>query len=225
MINRIISKFQFLLLKRNVVSFEQLRRKQTFKNFDEKIISQSKKFLKPFYDQYVREISRPDMATSLELAATLYSICKVNQFSKLLDLGSGFSSFVFRKHSKLNANVIVYSVDDDTRWLGKTREYLIDSSVSADNLMTLSEFIDSNENQFDIVLLDLNFVEVRKNYIKLVIDRCKIGGLIFFDDVHKQEFMTEVLSQASNLPVDIFDVKNCTLDEFGRFAVVAIKKK
>jgi len=224
MISRVIRKIRFLILKSRIISFDSLRTNISFQKINPVVLVQSKESLQQFYQHYVTKISRADMAASLELSALINALCHANDYKKLLDLGSGFSSFVLRNYSKLRLNSVVYSVDDDILWLERTREYLINSSVSTENLMMLSEFIDSNENQFDIVLLDLNFVDVRKNYINLAVERCKAGGLIFFDDVHKQEFMTEVLSQTKNLPIDVFNIKNISIDGFGRFALVAVKK-
>ena len=54
-----------------------------------------RKLLKPFYEEYIQIVSTPDMAISLETACFLFIFSDLISASKILDLGSGFSSFVF----------------------------------------------------------------------------------------------------------------------------------
>jgi predicted O-methyltransferase YrrM len=175
------------------------------------------------YANYIQTISTPDMAASLELASFVYCVVKRRKMVKVLDLGSGFSSLVLRKAVAPNSGR-TWSVDDHVAWLEVTREYLQRSSLSTENILLLEDFLASSERDFDLILLDLNYVEVRKNYVTMVVERCKTGGMILFDDVHKREFMTSVLEQTRNLPVTLYDLKSLTHDRFGRYALLAIKQ-
>lgn len=172
---------------------------------------------------YVKEVSRADMAASLQCMSFLESMCRAGSYKKLLDFGSGFSSYVFRDYAKKDPSIKVWSVDDDPQWIEKTREYLRCHQLSDNNLTLLEKFVIAPERDFDLVLLDLNFVEVRKNYIKLAVECCKPGGMVVFDDVHKPEFMFEVLQQTRDLPVKLYNLKDLTFDQFGRYALLAIK--
>ena len=59
-----------------------------------------------------------------------FSICFQQRPRIILDLGSGFSSAVFRLYmAQQNVQTTVYSVDDDPLWLNKTRD-----SLKANNL-------------------------------------------------------------------------------------------
>lgn len=180
--------------------------------------------LKPYYTEYVQQVSSPAMAASLELAAFMYSICKVTRYTKLLDMGSGLSSFVFRLYAKETPGVKVFSVDDDAAWLEKTKSYLRQNQLDTENMYTLQNFIDLKESGFDCILHDMNFVEVRINYVTLVIEVAKQNGIIIMDDVHKPDYRYALLKKLKNMAVDTFTVKPLTLDSYGRFAFAVLKK-
>lgn len=224
MIRRIAQKAEYLARKKAIRPIGTLKDHHPEVNIEITKPDLIAHELQSDYRHYTAEVSKADMAISLELAAFMMSLCLKNNYTKLLDLGSGFSSFVFRKYALNNENVTVFSVDDDVQWLEKTRTFLQRCSLPTTNLQTLDKFIGSTEEQFDIVLLDLNFVEVRKNYIGLAVDRVKVGGLIVFDDVHKQDYLMDVLKQAAKLPLRLYDIRQLTVDEFDRHALVALKE-
>jgi predicted O-methyltransferase YrrM len=175
------------------------------------------------YLRYVREVSRPDMAVSHECATFLDQLCNRFSFRKLLDLGSGFSSYTLRRYALNDSKVAVWSVDDDEHWIRKTKSFLRDERLSVDNLMMLNDFMRMQEHDFDLIFLDLNFVEVRKNFVTMALARCKPGGIIVFDDAHKPDFLYDVLRLTAKQDVTFFDVENLTRDEFGRYALLGIK--
>src|SRR5688572_28834496 len=174
MIKKIARKLDFLLLQTRIRSLSKA--KSTFPDaIDLKKIQQAEDYLRPFYTHYVKEISRADMAASFQLAALLRFFCSRTPKKKIVDFGSGFTSFVLRDYAKADHSIKVWSVDDDAQWIEKTRAYLKYHQLNDNNLIMLTEFISSGEADFDLALLDLNFVEVRKNYIKLVLERCRPG--------------------------------------------------
>lgn len=75
--------------------------------------------MKHAYGKYVGEFSTPEMAVSLETSQFLYVLAKAVKARRILDLGSGFSSYVLRLYSiDAGSDTVVYSVDDDKGWLG-----------------------------------------------------------------------------------------------------------
>jgi predicted O-methyltransferase YrrM len=223
MVNRLIRKIEFILLKYRIHSGEELAQNEQIKLNENEVLRVSRE-IEPFYSLYIKNVSRADMAASLQLVSVLLKLCRDVAPNKLLDLGSGFSSFVLRYYAKTNTKTEVWSVDDDIQWLNKTKEYLQESALNTEHVVPLQEFIHTNEGHFDIVLLDLNFVEVRKNYIALAIERCKVGGILLFDDVHKPDFMYEVLIQTRNLPIRLYSIRPLSLDNYGRYALLGIKQ-
>ncbi len=82
----------------------------------------------PFYQDYVKNVSNPIMALSLELSVFLLLLCDFIKPKNILDFGSGFSSFIFRyyaAHYVNNQSTIIWSLDDSQEWLDKTSEFLI----------------------------------------------------------------------------------------------------
>jgi len=178
--------------------------------------------LKKEHTQYIKEISSPEMAMSIELAEFLIEYCISNRPSKIIDLGSGFSSYVFRLYKKkYNNDAIIYSVDDNEDWLVKTKKYLEKHQLNYDNLLTLDELQTKQLNGFfDLVLLDLNFVEKRQHYIVYSNELKNKEGNVIIDDVHKVEFLREVKSKAASQNANLYDIRLKTKDQFGRFAIV-----
>jgi predicted O-methyltransferase YrrM len=220
MLHRVSRKLKSIYLRTYLRSYEQfLRANLRFRQTDAHIFEKIREKLRPAYEQYVREISSPDMAASLELATFLYVVCKVNGYKKVVDLGSGFSSYVFRLYARETSGVVVVSVDDDVQWLGKTRSFMISHNLDVNGMMTIEEFVSLDQPEYDCILLDLNFVEVRINYVEAVMNRIAPGGMIIFDDVHKPDYRNALLGIISRKSGICYSLKPVTLDRFGRYAL------
>jgi predicted O-methyltransferase YrrM len=223
MIARIKNKIRFSLLKLKIHRFSEARRIKVFENLDLEM-EQHKKKLRPYYEHYIRDISRADMAASLELAAFIFSLCKINQFKKVLDMGSGLSSFIFRLYAKENPGVNVFSIDDDAAWLEKTKGFLEHYRLDTKNMYTLNEFLKKEDKAFDCILHDLNFVEVRINYVEKLMELSKQNGLVIFDDVHKPDYLFALLIKLKNFKSSIYNMKPVTVDSYGRFSLAVVKE-
>lgn len=173
MFYRILRKFKLISLESSVKSLDRLRAVNPFDKLTLPFVKANQEILRPFYEEYISNVSRSDMAASLELAAFLFSVCKINHYTKLLDAGSGFSSFAFRFYAKQTPGVRVYSIDDDAAWLMKTKHYLKEHSLDTLDMLTLEDFVKLNEGGFDCILHDMNFVEVRIKYVDFVLQLAK----------------------------------------------------
>ncbi len=122
---------------------------------------------------------------------------------------------------KNDSNIEVFSVDDNSEWLKKTESYLEEHTLSTHNLFPLSTFINLQlKNSFDLILLDLNFVEVRKDYLHFSIDLLGENGMLIFDDAHKIEFLREIKKAVKDYPGHLCSIKKNTIDSFGRFSLL-----
>jgi predicted O-methyltransferase YrrM len=224
MFDRILRKLNFILLEFSVESLNRLKAVNPFDKLTLQFVMANQEILRPYYEEYVSKVSRSDMAASLELAAFLFSVCKINQYTKLMDVGSGFSSFVFRFYAKQTPGVMVYSIDDDAEWLEKTKHYLNEHSLNTDDMLTVEDFMQLNEGGFDCILHDMNFVEVRIQYVDFVFRSAKKNGLIIMDDVHKMDYRFALLKKLKPLEASCFTLRDMTKDNFGRFAYAVLKK-
>jgi predicted O-methyltransferase YrrM len=126
------------------------------------------------------------MAVSLRTSQFLYVLAKAIGARRILDLGSGFSSFVLRLYS-MNAgkDAVVYSVDDDENWLAKTVEFLRDSQVREDFLMGWQSFLQSAPGSFDLIFHDLGNMVLRAQTLPFVLSQLEAKGVFVLDDMHK----------------------------------------
>jgi len=179
--------------------------------------------LRKKHNEYINTISSPEMAASFELCILLYKLAITSKPKMALDLGAGFSSYVLRLASHNSTNFTVYSIDDDSAWLQKTISYLKANELQTNNVMSMDDFKKLPDLNFDLILLDLNFVEVRKDYIDPSISMLNKNGLLIFDDTHKIEYLRIVKEKSLKNNINLFDFKNSTLDSFKRFALIGVK--
>jgi predicted O-methyltransferase YrrM len=224
MISRVVRKLKFISLQSRIKSYDEFKKIKPFDQLDSNLIEVNKNILRPYYVHYAKEISSADMAASLELAAFMLTLCKLNKYTKLLDMGSGLSSFVFRLYAKDNPGVVVYSVDDDAAWLDKTKQYLQQNRLDISNVFTLDQFMKLGESGFDCILHDLNFVEVRINYLDHMMQILNKNGILILDDVHKPDYRFLSLCRLKKFNAKVYTAKPVTYDSFGRYSLLAIKK-
>ena len=108
--------------------------------------------LRPLYEEYVTSVSTADMAVSLPIASLCLALCRIEHPKRILDLGSGFSSFIFRMHATELGGCEVYSADDSAEWLHKTRDYLITKQMPATNLYEWP--LPKDTDKFDFIFHD-----------------------------------------------------------------------
>ena len=77
-------------------------------------------------------------------------ICRAPTPTRVLDLGSGFSSLALRHYAASAGHAVsVVSVDDNPRWLDTTRDYLEEHGYSAGELRPWSEFAEAPGEPFE----------------------------------------------------------------------------
>ncbi|MGZ3885277.1 MAG: hypothetical protein ACXVP0_07580 [Bacteroidia bacterium] len=218
-------------LKKNILTIKELMGIATEQDFLKRfglkelkpLEEATLKLLQKNHAYYVSHVSSAEMAASLELSVLLYRLATSLNVTAALDLGTGFSSYVLRLAAKNSSGFAVYSVDDDVSWLQKTTDYLKANEVPADHVLSLDAFKALHTNGFDLVLLDLNFVEVRKDHIADAITIANDKGIIIFDDTHKIEYLRHVKQGALEKKITLYNFRNSTLDAFKRFALIGIK--
>lgn len=142
------------------------------------------KIIENKWKEYITKISSQGHASSLEQSQYLFEHLKTCMPEYVVDMGSGFSSFITRYYKKeINPNATVYSVDDNLSWLRKTEQYLIREKLSIDNLVLFEDF-KNTDLKFDTILYDLGRIPTRIKYIEFPATIANPGATILYDDIH-----------------------------------------
>ena len=142
------------------------------------------------------------MAVSLELASFLLFLAETVHPARILDLGSGFSSFVLRQVRGAS----VLSVDDDANWLERTSEYLREKKCEDSNLALWNEVVQRSPEPYDLIFHDLALVEQRRATLPRVLEWSK--GWIVLDDGHKAGYMTDIRT----CPRNFYSLRRLAMD-------------
>lgn len=161
-----------------------------------------------------------DMCLSLEATKYVIKLGEELKPTRILDTGSGWSSF-FLKRCFPNAYVV--SVDDSAKWLKTTEEYLRKNNIAVDELLTWESFSSqtwSGDRGFDLVVHDLGNRNTRAATLQFVLRTVRVGGAAYLDDVHKEDMRTKFVKTLNEMNLKYIDVKGETLDALGRYGWV-----
>jgi predicted O-methyltransferase YrrM len=159
-----------------------------------------------------------EQTISLELAATLLVLCQRLQPASILDLGSGYSSLIFRSYAQCaKPQPDVWSVDDSAVWLERTRDILAQRGLDIGTMTTWAEF--NPRRRFDLILHDLGNTEVRRATVDRVCELLSPNGVIVLDDAH--HYRTALLGAVRRAGLKAFSLRRFTLDGISRYAFLA----
>ena len=152
------------------------------------------------------------MALSLETAALIWTLCNDERPQSIVDLGSGFSSFVVRNWVKASGQrSVVWSVDDDAGWLQRSKRYCEDRAVDTSNFATWAVF-QHTPLKFDLILYDLGRMPVRFENVGRALDLCSPKGTVVIDDMHKFNYHKEVERVLAEKGFTGIDMRESTTD-------------
>lgn len=168
--------------------------------------------IKKAYVRYITEIS--GRAIAWELVEYLDQLMLWLKPKRVLDLGSGFTSYFFRQYP-----TEVWSVDHDPKWLEVTRELLEHHDVIDERLALLEEF--QFEGMYDIITIDTGPTEMDR--VKLfgpAKEHC--SGVIILDDIND----VDLQAAAREFFKDdvIFDLRSEVADIYGRYAWMVVPR-
>jgi predicted O-methyltransferase YrrM len=173
----------------------------------------------PAYQAYTREVSDAVYAISSELAVTLLLLCRWVKPRRILDLGSGFSTFLFHHYRTAIApeaeKPFVASVDDSAEWLEKTSRYLQEQSLAAEELWLWEDFSRRAHEPFDLIFYDIGGFDFRQTILNQIMDLLEPTGVAVFDDIHRADYG---LFLRDRFGPSLFSLRGLTKDRFGRYA-------
>ncbi len=180
--------------------------------------------LRPAYERYTKEVSRADMAVSWETACFLYEVASIKKSQKILDLGSGFSSYVLRSYAvNVNSEAQVTSVDDNESWLEKTKSFLESLKLPVERMFTWMDFQKNNKGRYDLIFHDLGGMKTRAGSIAFVLTLLADGGVAVLDDMNEPTYSKAAKSAIKDANLPYYSARKITVDGIGRFSGVVIK--
>jgi len=172
--------------------------------------------LKEAYLRYVKEVSSQEWAISWELVVYLDKLIRSLKPKRILDLGSGFSSFLFRF-----TDADVTTVDTDAEWLKKTEVFLNEYKRPITKMYHLTFPINEElkkvvQEPYDLVLLDLGIAEKDREQMFPLLN----GKVLILDDMHFAEYRARAQEFFRNRT--IFSLQDDTKDAYDRFAWMVV---
>ncbi len=169
------------------------------------------------YAEYVPAVSKAVYACSLPIAHYLWNLCEERKPRRLLDIGSGFSSYVLRAWAEANG-AEHWCIDSDAEWLDKTRLFLTAHDLDWHHATTWDRAADWALDPFDLVFFDVNAIASRSWYLRKALDMVADGGVLIADDAMEPHYHDALTEHAS------YYRRKCTYadvqvepDEWGRF--------
>jgi protein-L-isoaspartate O-methyltransferase len=171
------------------------------------------KDIRKIYEDYIFTVSPENWALSWEGSCYIEKLIKSLHPKRILDFGSGWTSFVTRQ-----SYAEVWSVDTSQEWLDKTRAFLEKHNTRTDNLILYDDL--ELEGKFDIIILDIGPAKDRHKYLDELREHC--SGVILIDDMQFAEYRKEIEEYFKNDLV--FDLFEETLDRYGRHLWMVVIK-
>lgn len=177
------------------------------------------------HQRYVTSVSTEAAAASLETCVFLWVLCDALQPRRIADLGSGFSSYLFRTWAhQANAPVEVWSADDDPEWLARTAAFLQGHDLETRRLLSWEAFAAEDRGTFDLVFHDLGSMPTRVRTFGQAILLAGEAGAVLLDDVHKRKkYRQFARDELLRLGRDSYDLKSLLQDRYGRYAWLVLR--
>lgn len=172
--------------------------------------------LKDAYLQYIKDVSNQEWAISWELCVYLDKLMRALKPKRILDLGSGFSSLLFRF---TKAEVITF--DTDPNWLTRTELFLQKYNLSTDNMFKLDSPLSVKDKEilqapYDLTLLDLGVAETDRVPLFSLLN----SKVIILDDMHIAEYRAQAAEFFKNRT--IFSLQDDTKDAYDRYVWMVV---
>jgi predicted O-methyltransferase YrrM len=179
--------------------------------------------------EYLAAYSSPLISLSLNRAAFLFFIAQNLRAEKVLDLGSGFSSYVLRKCAAEANRGVVTSVDDSVEWLSVTKSFLQGHGLPTENLIDLKSFRAADGSfhcpDFDLCIIDIGDFDLRKTLLPKLIEKTIANeSILLLDDFHVRNYRQFIIDLCSDKSVQLFSLRKMTRRRLSHMALVSGKR-
>lgn len=172
------------------------------------------------YCRYMLNCTKDDMPITFSQACFLLYYVNVVSPSRILDLGSGFSTYIFsyylsqRKHDL----PVIYSVDDSEYWLDQTKLFIKNENYYDKQFLNFETWETINQMslpKFDFVFVDIGSLDFRaKNFEHITQKFLGDGGRLFVDDMHFLEYKKSVLQCKDKNGMRGYSITSFCQDEY-----------
>lgn len=175
-----------------------------------------------------RNNRRAQTALDVPAAVWLWNACEREHAERVLELGSGFSSWALRHWQQRAAHEreaapSVWTIDDEAKWLETTRLELLELGFSTDELTDFETCLRiAAPDSFDLVFVDLDNTATRIRHADDVVRWTKPGGLLVLDDWHMAHYREPMTRRLGALGITVEALPETT-DEWGRYLAVGRK--
>ncbi len=177
------------------------------------IIKDFDKYITPYYNDYLANVS--DMAPSLKTLKALILLCRPG--ASVIDLGSGFSSFVLAYYAE-HLDLDIWSIDDSPEWLKHSEDFCVKHGYDQPLFLLWSTYEQLRTVSNDVIFFDIGRTPKRPQYYNHVLNNnINPHTVILFDDMHKPILKNALDRELSNKNYHEQDIKNLTLDQYGRY--------
>ncbi len=176
------------------------------------------------YEEYLRHVGGYGHPVSYETAEYMYNMCMINKPTKILDMGSGFSSCVFNLYAQeANYPVSVISVDTNDYWASITKEFMYNMGILLPNVLQI-EKLNVQDGTCEFVFHDIASAELRNTLMPISAIALRVGGIIVWDDMQHPPHYENALKVSEEYGIVCSSLKSITLDKIGRWAMMGKKK-
>ena len=175
--------------------------------------------IKPAYETYIHSVSEKDVCSSLQTCVMLMTLCAAFPAGRVMDLGSGISSYVLRLYKQqYQPGLTVHSIDTDAYWLNKSRDFVAQHGLDTEGFYLWDEAGELQE-PCGLIFLDIQDYPKRQEFLPKILGRfCTPRTNILMDDMHWPRYrhaVSEFLWQRDFVHLSL---EKETRDEFGRYA-------
>lgn len=175
---------------------------------------------------YLNNVSTGMMPISLREANYLYNLCQLRQPTYILDSGSGFSSYIFRKYKFMypHKKIRVITIDNSKEWLAKTRKFIRESGFIPEDCYHINTFNRYllDEFEFDLIFEDY-FIKQRSQRVKYDLKTIKKSGILIIDDAHLDSVGSILGPQVRRGDIHVNYLKKL-IDKHGRYPAIMKRK-